>query len=399
MGWFKKDVKKAYFGGAVKRKSLDTEVPAYISRVAPEKLELAFISEPVMFSGVTIWQNLIYETRPFVHSGDTRIQKRIDWVFKKTQFVETMYSFAPRHLCIYGNAFIEILRKEGEKPILDIIADDPKQMDFQTNMNKVVFDENGRPKGYVMKRVGENIPFSRDEMIHLAVNQINRGEMGIGIIEPVYKDIELKENIEQAKAESAFRQGFALPGVEFGSDDNPPDTEMEATAKRIAEDMADERTIAIAYPYYFKPRFIELPTGTGLEGTLDYQTKLQAAVLGVPLGVLLNTGERGGARGLEPLIDFLECRLKAFQKALRIEEIVSLILESHGLEPNFKVGWKPLTEKSVKESLMRFYRMARVGMINAGDKEVQSQLREILGMKQAPIGYRTETDNEEEEEI
>ena len=395
MKWFKKEItRKEYFGSAVKRKSADTEIQTSLSRMPFSKFELAFITEPVMFSGITTWKDLIYETRPLIYSDDVKVQRKIDWLQKKTQFSDTMYGFAPLHLLIYGNACIELLRKDEK--ILDLIADDPKQFGFQLDeRQRVKFDEYGKPFGYVLKTSIGDISFSTDEMIHLAINQVNRGELGIGLIEPVFKDIELKENIENAKTESAYKQGFPMPAVQFGDEANPPDSEMEATALKIAEDMGDSNTVGIAYPHYYKPKFIEFPVSESLEDTLTYQTKLQSSVLGIPLGVLLQTGESG--KGLEHLIDFMECRLKAFQRALRIDEIVSRVLESDGFEPNFVVSWKPLTEKASKEALMRFYRMARVGMINSSDPDAKRIMKEMLGLKSgAPIRYEEVTAEVEE---
>jgi len=352
---------------------------------------LAYIAEPIMFTGINIYQRCIAETFPIITSEDSAVQAMINKILTRTAFREVFSDYAVRHLGIFGNAFIGYVYDEKKEVIVEFNIVDPKSMRFQEDqVGNVILDAYGLPVGYVQEIAGyPQITFSRAEMIHLSINQVNRGEMGIGFIEPVYQDITLKENIERAKAQSAFRKGFPLPIVKFGSDANPPNAAMRDKARELASAIARDTTTSVAYPYFFDIDFLEVPTAApALEEDLLYTTKLQAAVLGIPVAVLLGTGEKESAGTLETLLEFFEFNLRGLQEALRIPEVIAFVLKSHKFKDfDFKVQWRSLTERSAKEQVMRIMRLSKVGLIRS-DPALEAYLKRLVGLPSEEIPER-----------
>jgi len=211
-------------------------------------------------------------------------------------------------------------------------------------------------------------------MWHLSLNQLQRLEMGIGLIEPVYPDTVLKENIENAKAQTAYKQGYPTPLVQYGSDKHAPHASMKAEAEVLAKKLADERTIFAAYPYHLKVETLSEKMGKleNIENTLLYSTKLQAAVLGRPLSVLLQTGE-----DVEQLIPFFEAMLATFQKALKLEEIINYILKMEKIDDHVTVVWKEFTMHSARERIMQISRLGKVKILDISDPKTRDYIKKV----------------------
>jgi len=362
-----------------------SDISEKLARKDFESLELCYLREPIMFAGINIYTRCISETRPTITSDDRRTQEAIDEILSETSWTETFYDFAPRHLGIYGNCFIEKILNKQKTRIVDFCVIDPKTMDFlRDNLNEVIFDDYGRPRGWVQEIVGKpKVEFTRETMIHLTINQVNRGTMGIGFIEPVYDDITLKENIEQAKAQAAFRKGFPLPMITFGTDQYPPNAKMKERADRLGMELADEKTTWVSLPHYFKVDAFQADDRRGRDAItqeLLYSTNLQAAVLGIPTALLLMTGEHEQRATLEPLIEFFEYNLKGIQQSLRIEEIMNDVLRKNRLPGRCKVKWKELSEKSAKEAVMRIMRLGKVGLLDTADAKIRDQVKRLVSL-------------------
>lgn len=367
--------------GIGKRKS-KTKEPV-ITRVDFDKCENMYIHDPPSHRGVNLYELCIKAAGFTARSEKEPVQVEITKILKKTQFKHIVTHFAPVHLGICGNSFIELIPNSAKSKIVEFTVVDYKLMDFQKDsLDNVKFDDYGRPVGWVEEiSAGKDIEFSRDEMYHLTLNQILPGEMGIGFIEPAYSDVETKENIEKGKGGWAYSQGFPIPLIRYGDDMHPPTPTMKVQAEKLARELADSKTVSAAYPSYFKLEHLEYGrTAMELEADLMYYTKLQAGLMGIPVALLLQAADKEKQGTLDTLIEFFEIAFQGFQKSLMIEEILQTVLERNleGLfEPDdliFEYG--ELSDAMKKEAVMRIMRLAKVGLIDKEDEDVQKHIKD-----------------------
>jgi hypothetical protein len=390
------------------------------SRKDFSKLEGMYMTEPILFSGTNMWVDAIKKTfsRDLITFKNPQDTKSIDRVFElvdKESFQDFFLDKAPRHLCIYGNAFGEPLLNEQKNYVSEVLSIDPKTIDFlKTDGSYTQFDPySGRPIGYKQSgvRTADNVhdtvffqdfycfteakefvpddsDFEETEshslLLHLHTNQVNRGEMGIGIVEPVYVDSELKENMEQAKTKSAYRQGYPVPVISYGGgkDGKSITSNMKEEAKRLGEVLTDEKT-----DYAFKPFYLTLETmesinkgsssATDIDKMLLYSTNLQAAVLEIPLGVLLEGGSGGD---IEPLIPWFEASLQSKQKSLQIENFINSVLKFEKFDQKVNIGWKEFTMYSAREKVMQVTRLGKSGLLDIKDNKTKKHVMKIAGV-------------------
>lgn len=381
----------------VKRKSrTESESPDWdlrnrleMSRETFEKFEIVYYKEPIMHTGALIYKAMVKQLYPKFKSTDEKFLKELDDFIEKSRFVEMYEDYIPLHLYIFGNVFIEYLRDDNTNQIVDFITVDPKTMDFKREddvMKEVLFKDNGEVEGWRQKLTSdfttEDTFFDHSEMMHIAMNQVNKGQMGIGFIEPLYEDISLKENIEQAKAEAIYLKANPVPIVRFGSDLIPPSSGMKKLADQYAANLADKDMVYAAMPYYYT---VEWQVGASVEDTtneLMYSTKLQSSVLGIPVSMLLGSTQGETRAGLDALYEMFAFRLQSFLQEMKMRDLIKKIWELNGKKiPNdFEVEYPPLTEASIKEQIMRIYRIARTGLVDKNDIAVMDNLREKAGL-------------------
>lgn len=383
-----------------KRQTVST-VPT-LGRVSFDKLENCYITEPIEYAGINLYVQCIAETWPSITSSDDRVTKGIKDILN-TRFPYLFSDIVPRHIGIFGNSWVEYIYNTPKTKIVNFTSPDPKTMNFIKDPStfKIKFDDIGLPVGYIQQQEIEEKEFTRDKMVHIAMNQINRGQMGIGFIEPVYQDIVLKENIEQAKSEWAYRSAFAVPYVRYGNEMHMPDDGMKQKSDILGKALADEKTTYITYPFYTECGYITPPPmAQNLEIDLDYHTKLQAAVFGIPLAVLQMTSKKEDAGGvLEQLVEFFSFSLKAFQRTLKIADVIGYVLfmnkEFYGIkkqeEIEFKLEWSELSEKSKKEKIMETFRYGKAGLLGK-DKTLMNECRKRVNLPPLPDSYDSKKD-------
>jgi hypothetical protein len=348
-----------------------------------------YATEPIIHAGVTSWQNLIVESGFKIWSGDQRTQQEIDRILNQTNFNEVFLEYNTLHLAIFGDAFTEPLwDKETKTEILGWNPVNPCTMDFDRDdtTGEVLYDEYGREAGYHQTLFsGDEHDFTPDELFHINLYQANRGQLGLGFVEPIYTDTELKENIEQARANEAFARANRIPIVKYSR----PSAELKKRSEDFAKSLVDPNTEWAAFCgqemeiSWLEPPKIESEMIT----QLMYVTKLQAAVLRIPVSVLMRTviDERGS---LEDLLDFFEYDFKAFQHKLKIREsiIKAIRLENENRENDkipvhdINIEYGKLSQKSIKEIIMRIMRMGKAGLLDPKDPEVAGWLKGHMGI-------------------
>ena len=378
-----------------KKKSLDEGYPTSIletRRISPVKLENMFATEPILGAGCATWQSLIADTGFEVTSPDERVQQEINDILKYTTLYDEYTLFAPLHLCIFGNFWLEHIRGKDEK-IVEFLAVDPKLMDFERQdkySDVVKVDKLGRPAKFMMSTSSGDVKYfvPNTEMSHRAYLQVTHTQLGLGMIEQVYRDSELKENLEQARTQAAYNLAWPKPLIGYGSEVFNPTAEMKKRAEALAMDIADANKAWVTYP---KTQFsIEFQESAEMKdeivNQLLYTTKLQAAVLGIPFALLLQTGIGEGRATMETLIDFFEYRFKGFQKKLRPEDTIMETIKNNqpalaSKDPQIDIEYGKLSHKASKEFVMNIQRLAKTEMIDPNDPEIKELVRKALGIK------------------
>lgn len=379
--------------GDVKSK-LDTQS----ERIAPVRLENMFYDEPVLQTGLVYYQELIKEAGFIVKVLDRPTQKLINELFQETSLRYEYEEYAALHLGIFGNFWLEHIFGK-KKFITDFLAVDPKKMDGFKKKHEgsdiVDVDRLGRPKAYVYKtNFSKKVPYVPEiEMSHRFHIQVTHTQLGLGKIEALFRDSTLKENLEQARATAAFDLAYKKPVIGYGSEIFPPDARMESKAIKLGGELTDPDVEYVVYPR--AEMKVDWPAMEELTNELldqiMYTTKLQAAVLGVPVALLLQTSKEDSQHGLAELMDMFEVRFRGFQKKLRIEETVKNVINwNNSKKPKneqIDLDWRGLhteygilSDRAAKEFVMRLMRMGKSEMVNKDDPKVKEKIDQVLGI-------------------
>jgi hypothetical protein len=390
----------ARFEAAVKKRKSHDETYAKSAlsdkyqRIAAYLLENMFGKEPIIFGGCTSWQNLIKETSFKIWSSNSETQKEIERLMKDTNFIELWLGYNPLHLTIFGRYFTEYLwSKDDPTSIIGFNPLNPVYMDYlrDKSTNAVIFDDWGLEKAFVQDLQDATTPeqYSRSECFHANLFQANRGQLGIGFIEPIYIDTELKENIEQARANEAYARANRIPMVEYGSELVKPTAELKSRAEKLAQDLVDPETEWVAFSgQEMKIHWLEPPkVEAEMLEQLLYVTKLQAAVLRIPVNVLMRATVDDSPK-IDDLLDFFEYDFKAFQEALKIKEAVIEIIKAENEKRDankipyndITIEFGKLSQKSIKEFIMRIMRMGKAGLLNPAEPDVKKWIKSGLGI-------------------
>lgn len=392
----------AYEAELKKRSSYNELYPKSIlsdpdRRTKPWQLEDMFALEPVIHAAGTSWQSLINETGFKIWSSNEETNKEIQRILTKTNFNEVFLKFNSLHLFVFGRYFSEPLwDADSGSEIVAFNPVNPIYIDFirDASTNSVIFDEYGIEAGFKQDMEDGRTPkeWKRTNILHGHMFQVNRGQMGIGFVEPIYLDTELKENIEQARSAEAYARANRIPLVEYGSEIFKADASLKKRAEEFAQSLVDPETEWAAYSgQEMKIHWLEPPkVEAEMINQLLYSTRLQAAVLKIPVSILLRSNIDGAGGTLEDILDFFEYDFKAFQEALRIkDQIINIIkMENEKREANkipideasITIEYGKLSQKSIKEIVMRVMRMGKAGLLDPEDPDVNNWIKGQLGI-------------------
>ncbi|MHA2023824.1 MAG: hypothetical protein ACTSWQ_09205 [Candidatus Thorarchaeota archaeon] len=395
------------------------EVPTSIldtNRKDPILLENMFATEPILLAGCMTWQMLIQDADFKVFVDDEFTQSEIDDIFRYTRLKNEMLEKLPLHFGIFGGWGLEHIQNRKKK-IVDFISLDPKLL-FNENAgflkfgmfpnklyngkrgqdpSQVIVDNLGVPVG--MRKYynwGDSIDykFPRD-LTYRPYLQVTHTQLGYGFVEASYRDSELKENVEHGRVQASIDVAYPKPLVKYGSQFFRPTAEMKGRAETLAGDLANPEKDWIAYSgAEFEVSWKEPPDlKSNLIEQVMYNTRLQAAVLRIPVAMLIQTGaDEGGKNTLDTLVDFFEYSFRGFQARMKPHEICKQVLEHNSnywdeetrKKLNFKglrTEYGVLTHKAKKEFVMSIQRMGKTDLIDKDDPEVKRAIRKALGLR------------------
>lgn len=387
-------------------------------RKDPVYLENMLATEPILCAGAMTWQLLIEDADFKVLVNDEFTQSQIDDLFRYTSLKNEMLEKLPIHFCTFGGWSCEHI-KDSRGKIVDFITLDGKLMyndnagflkygmfkglKFKDRVGlypeQVIVNNLGRPIG--MRKcslTGDYIDYYFPyDITYLPYLQVTHTQLGYGMVETAYTDSEMKENLERGRIQASIDAAYPKPIVGYGSQFLRPTAEMKSRAEKFARDIADPEMDWVTYSKMeFDYEWKEPPkTSSDLIDQVMYSTKLQAAILRIPIALLLQTGEEeGGKATLEDLFDFFEYSFRGFQRRMKPHEIAKTVLENNSRlwsetersKLNFKglrTEYGVLSHKAKKEFVMSIQRLGKetVGLIDKDDPEIKRAVRKALGLR------------------
>ena len=207
----------------------------------------------------------------------------------------------------FGKFMLEEVFNKTETRIVDLALTDPVSMDFARNESgSIVLDNQGRVVGFTQnlgfntetENKGDPVPenvYLKNKQIFLKPKRIaNFWLYGdklnpIGLIEPGYKSIIRKQNIQEAQTNSIYARG-TFPIIDYvGSPERFPTPKMIANATNKLKMMQHNRYFA--FPYWHNVKPLEIKQSDIVEKTVKDMREEAAASLGMPLAFSMGTGE------------------------------------------------------------------------------------------------------------
>lgn len=305
-------------------------------RVDAKELEGCYVYDPIVFNSVNKLVQTIMGAGWELRCDGEKSEETLNYfssfldnigeVGEETTW-EEMLSIIFQNQLIYGKHYIENVYNFNMKKIVDLVSLDPKKIDYaRDNLGKVVLDENGRPLGYVQTvpmgvdttgrgdpapenvSLGNNKIFiRRDRIAHFKLYTYGDRFDGLGVVEPAYKSIVRRQNIEEAQANSIFTRGTYPVIAYVGDKEHYPTNNMIDNAINKISNLQHNRYFAFPYWYNVKP--LEVQQSEIVDNTMRYLRENSSASLGLPLAFAVGSGEATNRATLTNQQQFLEFTL------------------------------------------------------------------------------------------
>jgi len=311
--YFRKETKELARGKNVVSMQLSVKTTPKEERVPTDELEACYYLDAVCFNSINkATQMIMGATHEFVGSSKKKYIEffnEIGLVGDDVTFEELLGNIF-KYQMIYGDAYIELVYNSDGTRITDLFLIDPKKVDYaRTSDKKIALDKYAKPIGYVIKvpygydiSNSDEIPEEYKNKVSLGMDGIfilsekiahfklyTYGDRfnGIGLIEPSYKSILYKMNIEKAQANNIFQSG--VTDVKVGDDKHHPTPQsIDDAAKAYTQSKYDG---FVFHPYWFEATRLELNNIDSVEATLKYLRRNQTASLGIPESLAVGSGE------------------------------------------------------------------------------------------------------------
>lgn len=230
----------------------------------------------------------------------------------------------------YGKHHIENVKNELGTRIVDLVTLDSKKMDFARDIKgSIVFDLKERPIGFTQQLpIGFDVEGKGDtppEIVSLKPGQIFilpkkiayfwlYGDKldPIGLIEPGYKSIIRKQNIQEAQTNSIYQRGL-FPIIDYvGNSDRFPTPKMIQNSTNKLKMMQHNRYFS--FPYWHRIEALEVKQSDVVDNTIKSLKEEISASLGMPLPFSMGSGEATNRSTLKSQQQFLEYSLKDIVK-------------------------------------------------------------------------------------
>jgi len=390
---------------------------AKFTGIAPERkkmedLEKLYYMEPLLFAGVNFYVNQAVSSGLEIEAKDKKVEAYVkDWA-EKVNLVDKLEKIM-QDMCIYGNAFVELVWDRKRTEILDLAIIDPKSIDFiRDRDNLPLVDAIGRPVGYIQKVPEEKpeyrqalqdivnakgvsieqvsldvrgIPFPVEDIAHYRLFILSDTLMGVGLIEPLYDTVVLKLQVEEALGHGLQKSGFPLFVAKLGKEGihEPTEAEIKTFEEKVMSQIDDARDLVV--PYYYDIDVLGVSKIEKLKEYLDYFVDLIASGLSIPHSILLR-GERIGSTVADVQADNAERKLKAFQAKLITttrDQVLTPLIKSAGFKEVPKLRFKPTSSIFMRRKADRLGILARAGLLTP-DRNLEAYIRSLEDLPSMP---------------
>jgi hypothetical protein len=197
------------------------------ARIAESELEQIYKSDGIAFSIINRYTNAIVGPGYVLKCEDPKQEEMwVEWA-RRSRFKRNIHR-AIKNAWIYGNGYLELVRNVANDNIVKLNNVYPPTIDYQkTDAGRIIFNsETKEPKGYTQEvyteKGLEKNKLYREQIAHFRIMELGEANNGISPFEPLYKSILCKLNIDEAMAESAFRQAFPIYVAYVGLPDRDP---------------------------------------------------------------------------------------------------------------------------------------------------------------------------------
>lgn len=410
------DVKLDQLSSSGKQYSLGKNIKPEEPTVEFKELEYAYKTDSINFNAINKSVQMIM-AGGFDRFDDIKkgVVKKFDKFFENigeigqdTTFEELFESIF-RDEMIYGNAYVEMIFNEQETKVIDLAIIDPKKIDYaKTSDGKIILDRMGKPIGYIIQfgqgtyAEGDSIPEPYDKYVNIKNNSIfvlNKrichfklypiGDKfyGIGLLEPSYKSVIYKKNIEKGQANSIYMKGFN-PLIGYVGNDRRMATpkDMENVLEKMKK--IDSLKCGV-FPDWVNIKPIEMNSTDLAQSALKDMRMDQIASLSTPQSLVSGSGETTNRSTLATQKALWEFTLKDIIKQT-ISHFRKYILKTidkyngYGGVPTIK--WGELKAEDLSETIGNVIRLLTSKSSNITPEyalDLEEQLRKLMDTKKS----------------
>ena len=270
-----------------------------------EKYEEIYKKVPIVQAAINYTADLAVGTGYSLISEDETAKAKVAEVLDQQDFGLLSHRLT-RHLLVYGNAYVEIV-KLGNK-LVELKLLHPKNMVVEA-------DDSGEIKGYKQELgMGETINFSPEEIAHFKWNVIGDEIYGTSAIESVVEAINVKLQMEGDLRLISHR--YAAPQIQYaiGTDAEPATEEQITEFESQLDNQTPEMDLVTSHAV--KVNTIRPLSGSiGVEEFLKHMENQVIAGLQVP-EVALGRGQNSTEATAKVQLGIFDRRVKAIQRVL-----------------------------------------------------------------------------------
>jgi len=239
---------------------------------------------------------------------------------------------------VFGNGYWQLEN-------YDILPRHPVDVDLLRHQNgDIKIDDDGYHLGYSIKVSDtESKPVLRRNMGHLTFDTLGDEILGIPLTEIAYNSAMREMNVEQSIAEAIYRHGSPLLAMTVGDVEKgrPATKTMMERGKETLKHLSAKSDIVL--PEWYKIKLMESQGMKAYPNMTETFTKSIAAASGVPLFILLGTGEsmnRATATELNKIL--YPTVTEPIQRNIGnflTYQVFDPILRRNGIDAQVKVEW------------------------------------------------------------
>jgi hypothetical protein len=318
-----------------------------------EKYEEIYKKVPIVQAAINYTADLAVGTGYKLISEDEKAKAEVAEVLEQQDFGLLSHRLI-RHLLVYGNAYVEIV-KLGDK-LVDLKLLHPKNMVVDT-------DDTGEVKGYRQELgQGKTINFTSEEIAHFKWNVIGDEIYGTSAIESVVEALNTKLQMESDLRIISHR--YAAPQIQYAiGTDAEPTTEDQITE---FESQLDNQTpeMDLVTSHVVKVNTIRPLSGSiGVEEFLKHMENQVIAGLQVP-EVALGRGQNSTEATAKVQLGIFDRRVKAIQRVLT-RQTERLIIEPMVGDDVVEIEFGEFEKEDEDVKVNRLLRLKSAGIVTA----------------------------------